>query len=261
MPIHPLSTLPVLILAGGLGTRLRPAVAGRPKGLAPIGEKPFLEIQIELLREQGADRFVLCVGHRAEQIREHFGDGWRWGVRIEYSVETGELLGTAGALKLAEAWFDPQALVLNGDTYFALDYGRLVEHHRAEWRGAGVLATIALAHAPDASRYGSVQLDAQERYLVGFLEKEASGGRTSGWLNAGAYVLQRELIDRVPAGRPASLEREVFPEVLRAGGRIAAFTSREAFLDIGTPAGLDHFAAHYARLRGGWQPASQAAAH
>jgi len=260
MPIHPLSTLPVLILAGGLGTRLRPVVADRPKGLAPIGDKPFLEIQIELLREQGADRFVLCVGHRAGQIREHFGDGRRWGVRIDYSIETGELLGTAGALKLAEAWFDPQALVLNGDTYFALDYGRLVEHHRARWLGAGVLATIALAHAPDASRYGSVQLDADEQYLVGFLEKEASGGRTSGWLNAGAYVLQRELFDRVPAGRPASLEREVFPEVLRTGGRIAAFTTREAFLDIGTPAGWEHLAAHYARLRRRRQSASEPAA-
>jgi NDP-sugar pyrophosphorylase family protein len=260
MPIPPLSTLPVVILAGGLGSRLRPAVADRPKGLAPIGEKPFLEIQIELLRDQGADRFVLCIGHGAEQIREHFGDGRRWGVRTEYSIETGELLGTAGALKLAEAWFDPQALVLNGDTYFALDYGRLVEHHRAEWREAGVLATIALARAPDASCCGSVQLDAAARYLLGFLEKEASGGRTSGWVNAGAYVLQRELIDRVPAGRPVSLEREVFPDLLRGGGPIAAFTSREAFLDIGTPAGLNHFAAHYARLRGGRQPASHAAA-
>jgi NDP-sugar pyrophosphorylase family protein len=254
MPTNPLSTLPVLILAGGLGTRLRPVVADRPKGLAPIGEKPFLEIQIELLREQGADRFVLCVGHRAEQIREHFGDGRRWGVRIDYSIETGELLGTAGALKLAEARFDPQALVLNGDTYFALDYRRLVERHRAERRGEGVLATIALAQTPDPSRCGNVVLDPSQRYLLGFLEKDLGRKQPSRWLNAGAYVLERELLDRLSPGRPYSLERDVFPEILRTGGRIAALTGEELFLDIGTPEGLGAFAAYYDDLRRARRP-------
>jgi len=248
MPENVLKTLPVVILAGGLGTRLRPVVADRPKGLAPIGDKPFLEIQIELLRNQGADRFVLCVGHLAEQVRSHFGDGSRWGVRVEYSVEREQLLGTAGALRLARRWFDPQALVLNGDTYLAVDYRRLVEHHGIERERAGVLATIALAQAPDAARYGSVLLDATGRYLAGFAEKGACAAGTCRWLNAGAYVLERELIDRFPADRPASLERDVFPEVLRFGGRIATLASDELFLDIGTPEGLERFARHYAGL-------------
>ncbi len=246
MPDNCLKNVPVLILAGGLGTRLRPAVADRPKGLAPIAGKPFLEIQIELLADQGAERFVLCVGHRAGQIEAHFGDGSRWGVRIEYSLEQEQLLGTGGALRLAQRWFDPQALVLNGDTYFALDYRRLVEHHRVERRRAGVLATIALARAPDASRYGSVVLDAAGRRVAGFAEKAAFPAATAGWLNAGAYVLERELIDSVPADRPASLERDVFPEVLRSGDRIAALTSQQPFFDIGTPEGLDAFARYYA---------------
>src|SRR5438477_10610039 len=117
-----LSQVPVVILAGGLGTRLRPVLSDRPKGLAPVGERPFLEIQIELLRAQGARRFVLCVGHLAGQIEAYFGNGGRCGVRIDYSIEGEQLLGTGGALKLAERFFQPRALVLNGDTYLAVDY-------------------------------------------------------------------------------------------------------------------------------------------
>src|SRR5437773_2245856 len=97
-----LSDIPVVILAGGLGTRLRAVLPGQPKGLAPIGEQSFLEIQIQLLRDQGARHFVLCVGYLADQIRTTLGDGTRLGVRIDYSIEADRLLGTAGALKLAE---------------------------------------------------------------------------------------------------------------------------------------------------------------
>src|SRR5262249_13787502 len=117
-----LGETPVVILCGGLGTRLRPVLSHPPKGLAPLGDPPFLQIQTELLRAQGARRFVLCVGHGAGQIRDTFGDGGRWGVYIDYSVERGHLLGTGGALKHAERFFQPRALVLNGDTYLATDY-------------------------------------------------------------------------------------------------------------------------------------------
>ncbi|NDH07349.1 nucleotidyl transferase, partial [bacterium] len=95
--IKPLSKIPVLILAGGLGTRLRSVVADKPKALAPIMGKPFLEIQIELLKDQGARHFVLCVGYLSQQIAETFGDGSRFGVRIDYSEEKDQLRGTAGA--------------------------------------------------------------------------------------------------------------------------------------------------------------------
>jgi NDP-sugar pyrophosphorylase family protein len=242
--------LPVLILAGGLGTRLRTVLADRPKGLAPIGSRPFLEIQIELLRAQGARRFVLCVGHLAEHVERTLGDGRRLGVRIDYSREGDRLLGTAGALKRADRFFRPDALVLNGDTYFALDYGRLVERHRAERHRVGVLATIALARAPDACRYGSVTLDSSGSSIVGFAEKQTVAPGAVAWLNAGAYVVEREMLDRLAPDQPCSLEREAFPRVLRSGGRIAALTSDEPFFDIGTPEGLATFAAFYAGLSG-----------
>jgi len=245
---NPLSTTPVIILAGGLGTRLRPVLADRPKGLAPVGSQPFLEIQIELLRDQGARRFVLCLGHFADQIRDHFGDGSRWHVQLDYSVEGAQLLGTGGALKLAERFFTPRGLVLNGDTFLALDYARLLHHHQEERALHKVLATLALARAPDHSRYGNCILDASGRHLVGFAEKAEGGNGTAGWLNAGAYVVERELLRGLPAGKPCSLEREVFPEILRSGRTLAALTSDEWFFDIGTPEGLRAFTEYYRDL-------------
>jgi NDP-sugar pyrophosphorylase family protein len=239
-----LGETPVLILAGGLGTRLRPVLADRPKGLAPVAGRAFLEIQIELLRACGARQFVLCVGHRADQIRAALGDGSALGVRVDYSVEGERLLGTAGALKLAERFFRPRALVLNGDTYLAADYDRLVRNHGEENVRSGALATVALARAPDATRFGTVLLDPAGRYLTGFREKEAAAGG-EGWRNAGAYVVERALLDHIPAGTPTSLERETFPEVLRAGGKVAAAACAEPFYDIGTPQDWARFAERY----------------
>ncbi len=243
-----LAQTPVVILCGGLGTRLRPALAGVPKGLALVGDKPFLEIQIELLRAQGARHFVLCVGHLADQIQATFGDGGRWGVRVDYSVEGDQLLGTGGALKLAERFFRPRAVVLNGDTYLAADYEQLVRHHVEEHERSGVVATLTLARADDATRFGTVLLDEVGRYLTGFREKDAAGA-DAGWLNAGAYVIERELLDLMGPGEAASVERDVFPDALRAGKRLAARTGAEPFYDIGTPGDWRRFAALYGQLQ------------
>ena len=154
-----LAESPVLILAGGLGTRLRGVISDRPKGLAPVNDRPFLEIQIALLRDQGARRFVLCVGHRADQIRACLGDGSRLGVNIDYAVEPEVLLGTGGALRLAHRFFQPHALVLNGDTYLATDYNRLLAHHAEERAGSNVVATLTLARLEETQRFGTVLLE------------------------------------------------------------------------------------------------------
>jgi NDP-sugar pyrophosphorylase family protein len=244
-----LRNVPVVILAGGLGTRLRDVLPDRPKGLATIGSQPFLEIQLELLYEQGARQFVFCIGHFGDMIQEYFGDGRRWDVKIDYSVEGDRLLGTGGALKRAERFFAPRALVLNGDTFFAVDYNGLVQRHLEERRYADVLATLALAHAPDNARYGHVLLDHSGRHLQGFAEKPAGGNGGGGWLSAGAYVIERGLLDGLSADQPCSLERDVFPNALAAGRRLAALSSSQLFFDIGTPGGLQAFAEHYAELR------------
>jgi NDP-sugar pyrophosphorylase family protein len=244
-----LGDLPVLILCGGLGTRLLPVLADRPKALAPIAGRPFLELQIGLLRDQGARHFVLCVGHRAAQVREEFGDGSRLGVRIDYSIEGDRLLGTGGAIRLAERFFDPAAVVVNGDTYLDVDHNRVVRHHALARQESGVLATLTLARLEDARRYGTVDLDPAGQFVTGFREKDETAAARPGWLNAGAYVIERELLDRVPPGKVRSVERDVFPAALRDGCRIAALTCDRPFYDIGTPDDLRAFIGRHEELR------------
>ena len=221
--------LPIVVLCGGLGTRLGPVVADRPKALAAVGDRPFLAVQLELLRGRGARHFVLCVGHMAEQIETTFGDGAPLGVRIDYSRDGEKLLGTGGALKRAAAHFAPAAVVVNGDTYLNLDLARLVRVHSSA-RARGAVATLTLAHVSDASRFGTVELRGNS--VAGFREKSVPG---PGWVNAGAYVIERELLDRIPANQAVSLERDVFPLALRDGLRLAAMPHEEPFADIGTP--------------------------
>jgi NDP-sugar pyrophosphorylase family protein len=216
----------------------------RPKGLAPVGDQSFLEIQISLLRAQGARRFVLCVGHLAAQIHDCLGDGSRLGVHIEYSVESGTLLGTAGALGLAERFFETHALVLNGDTYLAADYTRILEHHVEERAARRVAATVTLACLDETERYGTVLLDETGRYLTGFKEKlHQSAG--PGWLNAGTYVIERDLIERIPRAAFCSLEKDVFPSALADGLPIAAHITDQPFFDIGTAEDLQRFCRLY----------------
>src|SRR5713226_9914788 len=145
-----------LILAGGLGKRLRAAYANAPKSLAPVAGRPFLDYLMRWLQVSGFSNVVLCVGYKAEQIRERYQDGRHWGLRISYSVEK-EPLGTAGAIKNAEALLQGNAfLVLNGDSFTDVSLRDLVQFHRRR-RG---LATLALAPAPEDSRYGSVHMNA-----------------------------------------------------------------------------------------------------
>jgi NDP-sugar pyrophosphorylase family protein len=223
--------LPVIVLCGGLGTRLRAAVADRPKALAPVGNQPFLAMQLELLRDRGARHFVLCVGHLAEQVQAAFGDGSALGVRIDYSLDGEKLLGTGGALKRAEGFFTPSAIVVNGDTYIDVDLVRLVRVHSSvrEW---GAVATLTLARVQDASRFGTVEVDEEGR-VKRFREKATAS--EDQWVNAGMYVIERELIERIPAGEVVSLERDVFPAALYDGLTLAAFTQDRPFHDIGTP--------------------------
>jgi NDP-sugar pyrophosphorylase family protein len=237
---------PAIILAGGLGTRLQPVLPDRPKGLARIGSDSFLRIQIRLLRGQGFRQFVLCVGHRAQQVQSALGDGRKLGVGIEYSVEEGGLLGTAGALRQAARWFAPRALVLNGDTYFNINYARFVNsHERQRRRFRDVVASLVVARAEAASQCGAVELDVKSRLVKCFEEKRAQPVGGAVWFNGGAYVLERQVLDGVTPKKPCSLEREVFPRLLADGKLIAAMGSKKLFFDIGTPDGLERFRAFY----------------
>jgi NDP-sugar pyrophosphorylase family protein len=215
-----------VLLVGGLGTRLRSAVSSLPKALASVGDRPFLELLVRQLARQGIDQLVMCTGYLAEQIEKTLGDGSNFGVKIEYSKEAVPL-GTAGALKLAQGYIQHESefLVLNGDSFLQIDFSELINFHRKR----DSLATIAVVPVQNASRYGTVQVEADDRVL-GFAEK--TGDNVPGIINAGVYVFGSAIFAQIPQG-PASLERDVFPNLLGLG--VYAFEQRRLFIDIGTP--------------------------
>lgn len=217
-----------VILAGGLGLRLRPVVADRPKPLAEINGEPFLELQLRVLRRAGVRDVVLCVGHRADQIVAALGDGAALGLTLEYAVEQ-QPLGTAGALKNAAATLrgERRFLLLNGDTFVDVDLAQLVARDAAR----GDLGTLCVWRAPDARGKGVVEIDGEER-VSGFAEKAGSG---PAWVNAGVYAFDARLLERIPGGRTVSLEHEIIPAALRAGERIHVQRVDGRLIDIGTP--------------------------
>lgn len=220
-------SLTAVILAGGLGTRLRDVLPDTPKPMAPVDGRPFLEYLVEQLRRGGFVDVVICVGYKADVIASHFGDGRGHGVHIRYAREE-TLLGTAGALGKARHLIasDP-FLAMNGDSYCAADLRQLITEHRA----SGAAATIVATEVPDASRYGSLAL-AADGAVTGFLEKSKTPG--PGLINAGIYLLNRAVLDLVPDGRPCSMERQVLPALVGRG--LHAFKVSGAFIDIGIPA-------------------------
>jgi len=215
-----------VILAGGMGTRLGALTLETPKPLLPIGGQPFLDYVVWNLRRFGINRLLFSVGYLSESIIEHFGDGQRFGVTIDYAVEP-RPMGTGGALKLATDRLDQEFLVVNGDTLFDVNYLDLTLSLKTH----GSLAGIAMRHITNTGRYGAVNV--VDGLIQDFSEKSKGG---PGLINGGVYVMRREALERLPDG-PCSLEKNLFPglafERQLAGRAYSGF-----FIDIGLPATL-----------------------
>jgi D-glycero-alpha-D-manno-heptose 1-phosphate guanylyltransferase len=222
----PAEGVTAFILAGGLGTRLRSVLPDTPKAMAPIEGSPFLNHLLDKLSQAGVSRTVLCTGHLAGQIEDGIGETYK-GMQVRYSREESPM-GTGGAVRLAMPFLDSSlALVLNGDSFCDVDIRGLLEWHRVKQ----AKGTLVLAKVEDCSRYGSVALD-PEGTVASFREKGAQGGK--GWINAGVYLLDRSLIESIPAGREVSLERETIPASIGKG--LFGFRMEYGgFIDIGTP--------------------------
>ncbi len=229
------SNLQAVVLCGGVGRRLQPVVSDRPKCLAPVGERPFLEYLLLWLQSGGIKSVCLAVGYKGDQIMKHFGNGSRWGMSLSYAMEQ-EPLGTAGALKNAAPFVgrDP-FLVLNGDSVLDVQCQDLVRFHQER----EALATLALSEVPETQRYGRVRIDADGRVL-GFREKaaetESGGSRPCEGLaiNGGVYVFSRQMFAEIPdAPPPVSLEMDVFPKLIGRG--LYGFLTVGYFIDIGIP--------------------------
>ncbi len=219
-----------VVLVGGEGTRLRPLTLTTPKQLLPVAEMTMLERVIGALAPHGIDETVLSLGYRPDAFMDAFPEGVAGGVRLAYAVEP-EPLDTAGAIRFAadQAKIDETFVVANGDVLSDVDLTALVAFHRR----SRATATISLVAVDDPSRFGVVPTDADGR-VQEFVEKPAPGQAPTNCINAGTYVLEPEVLDRVPSGRPVSIERETFP-ALASEGLLFALRSDAYWLDTGTP--------------------------
>jgi mannose-1-phosphate guanylyltransferase len=220
-----------VVLVGGEGTRLRPLTFTRPKQMLPVGRRPMIELVLEWLAGHGIDEAVLSLGYRPDAFLSAYPGGTAAGVKLEYAVEA-EPLDTAGAIRFAagEAGLEGTFVVVNGDVLTSLDVTALVDFHRRH----GAEATIALTPVEDPSRYGVVPTDGEGKVLA-FIEKPSREDAPTNLINAGTYVLEASVLDRIPAGRRVSIERETFPQVV-ADGRLFAMASDALWVDAGTPA-------------------------
>jgi D-glycero-alpha-D-manno-heptose 1-phosphate guanylyltransferase len=218
-----------IILAGGLGTRLRPLVPDLPKPMAPVNGRPFLEHQMDYWIGQGVTRYILSVGYRYEAIVDHFGRRYR-GVPVDYAIEQAPL-GTGGGLLAAvqRAPLDAPFVVLNGDTFFETDLDALHRFH-AERRSAW---TISLFRASEAGRYMGMQVETDGRIRA----LKSQSGEPGGLANGGAYLIEPAALAhlRFVAGTRVSLEDEILPALVASGIGLYGMESPGRFVDIGVP--------------------------
>lgn len=212
----------VVIMAGGLGKRLGPLTQGTPKPMLPLGEKPILEVLLEQFKGFGFADFLFSVNHLAERIMDHFGDGKRWGVRIGYLREA-KPLGTVGALSLIKGPLQDPVLVANGDILTKVDFGALLDFHKAEGAAATLCVKTHEVHIP----YGIVEIDGYR--LQSFVEKPTH--RT--FINAGIYVLEPKALTWLPRGKRFDMPQLLALIQKRRKKGVACFPIQEYWLDIG----------------------------
>jgi len=223
-------TSEAMILAGGLGSRLRAAVADRPKPMAAVAGRPFITYLLEQLVRHGFQRAVICVGHMGEYVPQVLGDNFGT-LRLIYSFEETPL-GTGGALRHAlNLVNENDVLAMNGDSFCDLDLLALGQVHRAN----GGAATLAVLEQSDRRRSGAVTVDANGR-IVGFESRPAVPA--PGLINAGVYMIRRDALETIPQNTKISLEENVFPALL-SRGTLFAWQVNARFIDIGTPESYD----------------------
>lgn len=215
-----------ILLAGGLGTRLRSVVDDRPKPMAPIEGKPFMEYLLHELTKYGIREIIFAIGYKGSMVEEYFGDGSTFHIAVSYAYEE-ELLGTAGAIKNAGRFITgDEFLVMNADTFYQINYERLFEIKKAK----KLELALVLREVSEVSRYGRAVLN--DGYLTGFNEKTTQAGR--GTINGGIYLMDRELLADIPDGI-VSLEHEMIPRWLREKRRLGGIVNDGYFIDIGIP--------------------------
>jgi NDP-sugar pyrophosphorylase family protein len=220
----------IVILAGGLGSRLRPITETTPKPMILINNKPFLEYQIELLKKNNICNIVLCIGYLGEKIKNYFGNGKKWGVNIKYSIENKKLLGTAGALKNAYRYLDKEFLVMYGDSYLQLDFNELIRYYKKT--GAEAVMTVY----KNNNRYDRSNIEIKDNLVVKY---EKNSKEKLFYIDYGVSILTKKLVSELPENRQIQLE-EVFRNLITQK-KLYAFVVKKRFYEIGSIEGLKQF--------------------
>ncbi len=217
------------ILVGGQGTRLLPLTTNRPKAMVPVLNKPLLEYVIRHLAGYNIKDIILSQGILGQPIKDYFGDGSRFGVRLSY-VREETPLGTAGAVKNAQEFLSNTFMVLNGDIFTDLDLGKMASRHRQK----KARVTIALTPVADPSNYGLVETGPDDR-VRRFLEKPSPDQISGNNINAGVYIMEADVLSHIPEKTSFSFERQVFPQLLESGRAVYGYLSSAYWIDIGDP--------------------------
>ena len=220
-----------VVLAGGLGTRLGDLAGGLPKPMVDIEGRPFLELELELLRQQGLTDVVLCIAYQGAKIRDYFGDGSRLGIDLSYSVETNDLLGTAGAVKAAEALLQDEFFLIYADSYVRMDYQRAFD----QFRGSDRLGMMIVLR--NDNEYDRSNLLIEDCLVTAYDKVNPTPEML--YINFGVSLLRREALALVPSGVPYSQE-EWFQDLIQSNN-LMAFETFERFYEIGSPSGLEEF--------------------
>ena len=220
-----------VILAGGLGTRLRPRTETVPKAMIPVRGRPFLEYELELLRAAGINDVVVCVGHLGKAVQDHFGEGKEFGIRMRYSWDGPKLLGPAGALKQAEAMLNDSFFVTYGDAYLRAPYAKVMDALESSEK-LGVMTVYR-----NDNKYGRSDLEVKDGFVVRY-DKSRPTSETK-WINFGVSALRREALNLVKKG--VLCGEEEFYGKLISRRELLAFPVDQRFYEIGTPDSLAEF--------------------
>ena len=225
-----------ILLVGGFGTRLLPLTNRTPKPMLPIANLPVTEHQLLAAKAAGITKVVLATAYLAETFTPYFGDGSKWGIELKYALES-KPLGTGGAIRnaaeliLSEISENEPIVVFNGDVLSRHDLAAQIQLHQS----SSAAATLHLVSVEDARPYGCVPFDESGR-VTDFLEKMENP--ITNTINAGCYVFSPQVIKEIELGKVVSVEREVFPELLKRGRVVQAFVDNSYWLDMGTPKAL-----------------------
>jgi mannose-1-phosphate guanylyltransferase/phosphomannomutase len=225
-------SLKAVVLAGGLGTRLRPLTYSRPKPMLPLGPKPVLQYVIELLADSGFNEIVVTTNYLQDQIEGYFGDGSRFGVSLRFPREE-KPLGTAGSVKNAQRYLDETFALIQGDNITDIKMANQLKYHKKK----NATTTLSVLKVKEPWKYGVVMLN-KDTKIVGFQEKPPRNEYRSDLINTGLYILEPDVLDVIPPNKPFDFARDVFPILLEQRRSLYAYRAKGFWTDIGSIEGF-----------------------